>query len=73
MIDRERKRERHGLSHPSIPMYTPPHKQRLADAEEEDGDAYLGSAWADGKGLQRSLRGVAEVRAPGAGVVGRRG
>jgi hypothetical protein len=43
--------------------------QRLAAAEEEDGDAYLASEWADGSGLQRSLRGVVAVRAPG--VAGR--
>lgn len=46
-------------------------KQRLAAADD---DAYLASDWADSKGLQRSLRGVTAVRAPGVlGAGGRRG
>ncbi|CAM9748459.1 unnamed protein product [Pylaiella littoralis] len=36
--------------------------KRLAEANDDD---YLGSAWADPKQLQRSLRGTGSVRAPG--------
>ena len=36
--------------------------KRLAEA---DGDDYLGSDWADPKGMQRNLQGLSDVKAPG--------
>lgn len=36
--------------------------KRMAEASDDD---YLASSWADPKALQRSLRGQAQVRAPG--------
>lgn len=36
--------------------------KRLAESNE---DEYLNSSWADSKTLQRNLRGVSSIRAPG--------
>jgi len=36
--------------------------KRLADSCEDD---YLTSSWADSKNLQKNLRGMATIRAPG--------
>lgn len=36
--------------------------RRLAEADEDD---YLNSAWADPKGMKRSLQGLDDVKAPG--------
>ena len=36
--------------------------KKLAEADEDD---YLNSSWADSKGLQRSLRGMNNIKAPG--------
>ena len=36
--------------------------KKLAEANEDD---YLHAGWADGKNLQKSLRGVGDVKAPG--------
>jgi hypothetical protein len=36
--------------------------KRLAEADDDD---YLGSSWANPKGLQQALRGVSSVKAPG--------
>ena len=36
--------------------------KKLAESSEDD---YLTSSWADSKGLQRNLRGIGEIKAPG--------
>jgi hypothetical protein len=36
--------------------------KRLSESTEDD---YLASSWADGKSLQRNLRGMDAIRAPG--------
>ena len=38
--------------------------KKLAEAEDDD---YMHAGWADGKQLQRGLRGVGDVKAPGFG------
>lgn len=36
--------------------------KKLAEADDDD---YLASAWADSRGLQKSLQGVSNIQAPG--------
>ena len=38
--------------------------KKLSEAEDEE---YLASGWADSKALQKSLRGIGDIRAPGLG------